>query len=136
MVRTIKQIGEECKAKRKELNLSLQEVEHATSIRSAYIEAIEEGREERFLSSVYMLGFFRQYADFLGMDGDKMVRDNPEVFDGVRAKHDFSYGIGTLEVRGSIGGGVRWVPNLIRAVLIVAIIIATYCLAKYGFGLT
>ncbi|CCB89027.1 MAG: helix-turn-helix domain-containing protein [Simkania sp.] len=131
MTQDIKQIGEMFKSKRKELNLSLKEVENATSIRSNYIEAIEEGREDQFLSPVYMLGFLRQYANFLGMDGDKVIRDNPEAFEAVSTKHDFSYGIGTLEVRGSLGGGVKWLPNLIWAAVSVGILVLAYYLAKY-----
>ena len=131
MTQDIKQIGEMFKSKRKELNLSLKEVENATSIRSNYIEAIEEGKEDRFLSPVYMLGFLRQYANFLGMDGDKVIRDNPEAFEAVSTKHDFSYGIGTLEVRGSLGGGVKWLPNLIWAAVSVGILVLAYYLAKY-----
>lgn len=132
MTQDIKQIGEMFKAKRKELNLSLKEVENSTSIRSNYIEAIEEGREDRFLSPVYMLGFLRQYANFLGMDGDKIIRDNPEAFQSTStASHDFSYGIGTLEVRGSLGGGVKWLPNLIWASVSVVVLVLAYYLAKY-----
>ena len=131
MTQDIKQIGEMFKSKRKELNLSLKEVENATSIRSNYIAAIEEGQEDQFLSPVYMLGFLRQYANFLGMDGDKVIRDNPEAFEGASAKHDFSYGIGTLEVRGSLGGGVKWLPNLIWAAVSVGILVLAYYLAKY-----
>ena len=131
MVQDIKQIGEKFKAKRKELNLSLKEVENSTSIRCNYIEAIEEGKEDQFLSPVYMLGFLRQYANFLGMDGDKIIRDNPKAFEMARAKHDFSYGIGTLEVRGSLGHGVKWLPNAMWAVVSVILLVASYCLAKY-----
>lgn len=131
MTQTIKQIGEMFKAKRKELNLSLKEVENSTSIRSNCIEAIEEGKEDQFLSSVYMLGFLRQYADFLGMDGDKVIRDNSEAFQNASANHDFSYGIGTLEMRGSLGGGVKWLPNLGWAALSVGILILAYYLCKY-----
>ena len=131
MTQDIKQIGEMFKSKRKELNLSLKEVENATSIRCNYIEAIEDGREDQFLSPVYMLGFLRQYANFLGMDGDKVIRDNPEAFETASAKHDFSYGIGTLEVRGSLGGGVKWLPNLVWAAVSVVILVVAYYLAKY-----
>jgi hypothetical protein len=41
------------------------------------------------------------------------------------------YGIGTLEVRGSMGGGVKWLPNLIWASVTVVVIVGAYYLAKY-----
>lgn len=127
----IKKIGDLFKSKRKELNLSLKEVENATSIRTNHLEAIEEGKEDQFLSPVYLLGFMRQYANFLGMDGDKIINDHPNAFNKETKKHEFSYGIGTLEVRGSMGGGVKWLPNLIWAAVSVMVIVLAYYLAKY-----
>ena len=58
----IKKVGEIFRSKRAEMNMSLKEVENATSIRSSYLEAIEEGNMEQTLSSVYTLGFIKQYA--------------------------------------------------------------------------
>ena len=127
----MKRFGELFKSKRKELNLSLKEVENATSIRVNHLESIEEGKDEAFLSPVYMLGFMRQYAAFLGLDGDKLLEENPEAFKLTQDKQDFAYGIGTLEVRGSMGGGVKWLPNLIWASVTVLVIVGAYYLAKY-----
>ena len=127
----MKEFGELFKSKRKELNLSLKEVENATSIRMNHLESIEEGKNGDFLSPVYMLGFMRQYAAFLGLDGDKLLEENPEAVKLTQDKQDFAYGIGTLEVRGSMGGGVKWLPNLIWASVTVVIIVGAYYLAKY-----
>jgi len=131
MTEAIKKVGEIFKAKRKELNLSLKEIENATSIRMNHLAAIEEGKEDEFLSSVYLLGFMRQYANFLGMDGEKIINDHPDAFQQQGEKHEFSYGIGTLEVRNTLGGGVKWLPNLIWAVVVVVILTMAYYLAKY-----
>lgn len=127
----MKKFGELFKSKRKELNLSLKEVENATSIRVSHLESIEEGKDDEFLSPVYMLGFMRQYATFLGLDGDKLINEHPEALKLSKEKQDFAYGIGTLEMRGSMGGGVKWLPNLIWAVVTVVIIVGAYYFAKY-----
>ncbi len=127
----MKKFGELFKSKRKELNLSLKEVENATSIRVNHLESIEEGNNDDFLSPVYMLGFMRQYATFLGLDGEKLLEENPEAVKLTQDKQDFAYGIGTLEVRGSVGGGVKWLPNLIWASVTVMVIVGAYYLAKY-----
>ncbi len=127
----IKKIGEMFKAKRQEKNLSLKEIENATSIRCTYLEAIEEGHVDRFLSSVYILGFIRQYAAFLGMDVDRIVREHPKAFKMPGQKHEFDYGIGTLEVRGSLGGGVKWLPNLIWAGVSAVVLVLLWYFAKY-----
>jgi cytoskeletal protein RodZ len=127
----LKRVGELFKSKRKELNLSLKEVENSTSIRSNYLEAIEEGQIHEYISGVYALGFIKQYAQFLGLDIDGMIRDNPATFRMPAEKHEFSYGIGTLEVRGSMGGGVKWLPNLIWAGAAALVLLVAWYLAKF-----
>jgi cytoskeletal protein RodZ len=131
MSEEIKKLGKVFKAKREEKNLSLKEVENSTSIRASYLEAIEEGRVERFLSSVYAMGFIRQYALFLGLDIEEITREHPEAFKLPNEKHDFAYGIGTLEVRGSMSGGVKWLPNLIWAGVSAMVIVLAWYLVKY-----
>lgn len=131
MSEELKRVGDVLKVKRKEMNLSLKEVENSTSIRSNYLEAIEEGCINQYISGVYALGFIKQYALFLGIDIDHMIRENPAAFRMPVEKHEFSYGIGTLEVRGSMGGGVKWLPNLMWAGAAALVLIAAWYLAKF-----
>lgn len=130
MVADAKKVGEAFRTKREELNLSLKEVESSTSIRSNYLEAIEEGSIEKFLSTVYMYGFMRQYAVFLGLDIEIMAREHPEVFRLPNAKHEFSFGIGTLERRPGTGGGIRNLPNLMWAGGVVVVLLLAWWFAK------
>lgn len=131
MSEELKRVGDLFKAKRKEMNLSLKEIENSTSIRSTYLEAIEEGHINEYISGVYALGFMKQYAQFLGLDIEGMIRDNPASFRMPAEKHEFNYGIGTLEVRGSMGGGVKWLPNLIWAGAAALVLVAAWYLAKF-----
>ncbi len=131
MSEELKRVGAMLKSKRNEHNLSLKEVENSTSIRSSYLEAIEEGTVEQYISGVYALGFIKQYGNFLGLDMEGMVRDNPQVFRMPQEKHEFDYGIGTLEVRGSMGGGVKWLPNLLWAGAAALILGLAWYLAKF-----
>lgn len=126
-----KQIGELLREKRESLHFSIKEVENSTSIRGSYLEAIENGLNERFLTPVYMYGFIRQYASFLGMDLKELSKHYPEVFAPCKEKHDFAYGIGTLEVRGSLNGGVKWLPNLGWGALTIGILALAWYLSKY-----
>ncbi len=130
MTEELKRLGETLKIKRHEKNLSLKEVENATSIRQSHLEAIEEGTVTDHLASIYALGFTKQYANFLGLEIDQLMRDNPAAFRLPGEKHDFSYGIGTLEKRGSQSGGVKWFPNVLWAALSTIILIAAWYLAK------
>ncbi len=127
----LKKLGEKFRAKREEMNLSLKEVENATSIRMLYLQAIEEGRVGHFLSNVYALGFIRQYASFLGLETEKLVKEFPEALRLPPEKQDFAYGIGTLEMRSSPNGGVRWVPNLLWGSVFVILAIAAWYFAKF-----
>lgn len=131
MTEELKRVGDIFRARRRELNVSLKEAENATSIRSSYLEAIEDGQIHEYISGVYALGFMKQYAQFLGVDIDSMIRDNPASFRMPAEKHEFSYGIGTLEVRGSMGGGVKWLPNLIWAGAAALVLVAAWYLAKF-----
>lgn len=125
-------IGDIFKQRRKELNLSLKEIENATSIRMSYLQAIEDGELHKLNSPVYAQGFVKQYASFLGIDGEKIVRENPEIFSRAEAQ-EFSYGIGTLEVRGNPGAGVKWFPNAIWISAFVLLLITAWFAARY-FG--
>lgn len=110
MTHETKQLGELLKLRREGLNISLKEAENATSIRMSYLTSIEEGRPEKLISPVYAEGFVKQYATFLGLDGEKIIKEYPHLFKR-GADPQFDYGIGTLEVRGSPGSGVKWMPN-------------------------
>lgn len=94
-----KALGTYLKNQRLSKNLTLKEVENATSIRSSYLEHIEEGRTKELVSSVYALGFMKQYASFLGIDVEAIMKENPQAFKLPLEKHEFAYGIGTLEMR-------------------------------------
>lgn len=125
-----KNIGEIFKEKRKEMNISLKEAENATSIRMSYLQAIEDGEMNKLISPVYANGFLRQYAIFLGIDGDKIIRENPEVFHKGQPQ-EFSYGIGTLEVRGNPGAGIKWFPNLLWIAAFLGMFVAAWFFAKF-----
>ncbi len=127
----MKEVGDLLKEKRKELNLSLKEIENATSIRAGYLDAIEEGKIDQFVSGVYAQGFMKQYANFLGFDADDLVRQHPAAFKIATEKHEFSYGIGTLEMRGNMGGGVKWFPNLLWGGLVAALLGLAWFLARF-----
>jgi cytoskeletal protein RodZ len=127
----IKGLGDTLKRKRKERNLSLKEVENATSIRMNYLQAIEEGNFNKLISPVYAQGFIRQYALYLGEDGEAIIRKHPEIF--ARSENqEFSYGIGTLEPRGgNPSAHVKGVSNLVWVVLFAFIMAFAWYLASY-----
>lgn len=127
----MKSIGEIFKQRRKEMNLSLKEAENATSIRMSYLQSIEEGDVSKLISPVYAQGFLKQYAGFLGLDGDKILRDYPLLFNRSLPSQEFSYGIGTLEVRGNPGASVKWFPNAVWVIVSVLILLLAWYVAHF-----
>ena len=123
-------IGDVLKQKRKEMNLSLKEAENATSIRMGYLQALEEGDMSKLISPIYAQGFLKQYACFLGLDGEQIVNDNQELFVRPNA-HEFSYGIGTLEMRGNPGAGIKWVPNAVWISAFALVLFLAWVMARY-----
>lgn len=126
----MKNAGDLLRQKRKELNLSLKEAENGTSIRMTYLQSIEDGEMQKIISPIYAQGFFKQYASFLGIDGEQIVRENPEIFHRSESQ-DFAYGIGTLEGRGNPGDDVKWFPNALWILAFVAILIVAWYVARF-----
>lgn len=124
-------VGELLKQRRQEMNLSLKEAENGTSIRSNYLQAIEENQTEKLISPIYAQGFLKQYATFLGLDGEAIVRKNPEFSQRSKRDQEFSYGIGTLEVRNHPGAGVKWLPNTVWILAFGLIVFIAWVFARY-----
>ena len=117
--------------RRKEMNLGLKEVENATSIRMNYLQAIEDGQIAKLISPVHAQGFIRQYASFLGLDGERLLKEHGQGFQMPGMKQEFSYGIGTMEARGTQSGGVKSLPGLIWIALSSLVILAAWFFAKF-----
>lgn len=66
-------IGELLKLKRREFNLTLEEVAAATRINIRYIRAIEESKLNKMLTNVYQIGYIKNYANFLCMDVEHVL---------------------------------------------------------------
>jgi len=125
----LKTLGQMFQDRRKELNLSLKEIESATSIRSNYLRAIEEGDMSKLISPIYARGFSQQYASFLGLDGDRIVTEHADLFK-TPISQEFSYGIGTLEVRNHPGSHVKWLPNALWMGAFFLLLVGAYYLAR------
>lgn len=78
----MKDIGLKLKEKREENGVSVDETAEDLKMRPSQIISLEEGRKEDF-SDVNTLKFFiRDYAKYLGLDGEKLVDEfNEFLFD-------------------------------------------------------
>ena len=69
----IKTIGYILKEKRKEKMLELKQVSDIIRIRIDYLQALEDGDYTKFPSEVYLKGFLKNYAKFLGINTEKAL---------------------------------------------------------------
>lgn len=67
-------IGDILRREREKQNLTIQDIEKETSIRALYIEALEKGEYDKLPGEVYAKGFIKNYANFLELDGEDMVK--------------------------------------------------------------
>jgi cytoskeletal protein RodZ len=73
-----RRIGEVLERRRLERGLSLEEVEEATRIRTRYLEGLEREDYSFLPDEVYVRGFLKTYADYLGLDGAGLARELKE----------------------------------------------------------
>ena len=75
-------IGLKLKEKREENGVSIEEVAEDLKMRPSQIISLEEGRKDDFKDVVFLKYFIRDYAKYLGLNGEEMVDDfNEFLFD-------------------------------------------------------
>jgi flagellar biosynthesis protein FlhG len=72
---------------REALNISVEEIVSVTNIRSWYITSIEEERFDALPAPLYVKGFVRQIAQYLGLDSNRVLTDYLENYQHWRQRH-------------------------------------------------
>src|SRR3954469_17913117 len=67
------EIGSSLREARLRQGLDLPEVEQATKIRGKYLRALEDEQFDVLPAQTYVKGFLRNYAEYLGLDGQLYV---------------------------------------------------------------
>jgi hypothetical protein len=67
-------LGERMKKLRSERRLALIDVSRSTKIQSKYLEYLEEGEYMKLPADVYVKGFLRSYAIFMGMNEGSLIK--------------------------------------------------------------
>jgi cytoskeletal protein RodZ len=68
------ELGQTLRTRREERGLTLKEVEQVLNIRVKYLQAIEEENYQLIPGEVYVKGFLRNYASYLGLNGEEFVQ--------------------------------------------------------------
>jgi hypothetical protein len=71
----VPEIGETLRAARNRRRIDLAEVEAATKIRIRYLRALENEEWDVLPGGAYARSFVRTYADYLGLDGERLADD-------------------------------------------------------------
>ncbi len=69
----MKSLGAELKAAREKKAFSCEQISRDTNIARRYLEALEEEDFSLFPGEPYLLGFLRNYADYLGLDSTEIL---------------------------------------------------------------
>lgn len=78
----MKNIGLKLKEKREENGVSIEEVAEDLKMRPSQIISLEEGKKEDFKDVLFLKYFIRDYAKYLGLNGEELVDEfNEFLFD-------------------------------------------------------
>lgn len=89
--------GEVLRRQREALGLDFNQAAAALKIKPAYLAALEEGRPDGLPAAVYARGFMRAYAEYLGLDGDEVLRRGADGSTALAVKPDLSFPIPLAE---------------------------------------
>ncbi len=73
------QIGEILKEARISKGYTLDDLQQTTKIQKRYLIAIEEGNFDIMPGNFYVRAFIKQYADTVGLDGDRLLEEHSSV---------------------------------------------------------
>lgn len=68
-------VGEKLRQARLQKKLSFEEVYRRTRIHPQVLEALEQDRAHNFLSLIYIKGFLKTYAQYLGLDSEGLLQE-------------------------------------------------------------
>ncbi|MBP2654945.1 MAG: putative transcriptional regulator [Firmicutes bacterium] len=119
-------VGKILRTEREKQGLSLKDIEKGTSIRSLYIQAIEDDEYQALPGEVYLKGFLRNYANFLGLDQQEILNiyrqsQAPVELPQEQVEATNIGGGRKADYRNSIYG--RWPVIVILVVIIVAVVL-------------
>lgn len=123
-------LGERFRAAREARGLSLSDVSEQIRIRSVYLAAIEEENWSAIGAPVYVRGFLRTYARFLGLDPEEVVAEfaaatggPPHVASASRSGANRATPVESRAHESSVYGTILLTAAAIVAVLLIAFVV-------------
>ena len=119
-------IGETLKQARQKKGLDIEEVYLETKISPRILKALEENRAKELVSFVYAKNFLKKYANFLGLNGEEIVRQYAQ---GREPETDEA---GSLNVVMEKPKPIKM--NIVKNILIASLILILIGSIIYGFA--
>jgi len=109
-------VGPALRAARAKMGKSLADCSKQLRIRQPFLEALEDGRHADLPGGTYAAGFLRTYSEYLGLDGEELVRRfRDEGAGGFTARAELSFPSPVTEGR-IPGGAVIFLGIVLAAV--------------------
>ena len=108
-------IGSLLRASRNRRNEELSEVSSSLRIRQVYLEAIENNQFEELPGAIYAIGFIRTYAEYLGLDGEEVIRRYKTETATAENKQDLTFP-SLVPEHGIPGGAIVMLGLLLAAI--------------------
>jgi cytoskeletal protein RodZ len=124
-----KTIGELLRAAREEKKLSVEQVNRETKISAQTIRALEQDDFGAFPGETYLKGFLRTYAQFLGLDGNRLWEMMGQRSSAQTAGRGPAWET-EAPLREEKLGPPRWIRRLVFPVLVFAIVVLVIMLAR------
>jgi cytoskeleton protein RodZ len=107
-------VGDILRERRESFGQDLTAVAAQLHIRQAYLKAIEDGRFKDLPGLAYASGFVRSYGDYLGLDGEELVRQFRAEVAGINRQVQLSFP--SIATEGKIPGGAVLLLSAVLAV--------------------
>jgi cytoskeleton protein RodZ len=115
-------LGDRFREAREARGLALSDAAEQIRIRTVYLAAIEEERWSAIGAPVYVRGFLRTYARYLGLDPEEAVGSFNQTLGGPAADITDESGAANGGHRGPWGSALIWVAAVV-AVLLIAFVV-------------
>lgn len=126
------EIGEILKEARIEQGYTLDDLQQTTKIQKRYLQAIEDGNTDILPGRFYERAFIKQYADIVGLDGEKLLEENVDQT-SKDASEEFAESVNVAPTRSTptksdsfLSDISEYIPTILIFLLVAAIFIMIY----------
>ena len=126
------EIGKILKDARIKQGYTLDDLQQITKIQKRYLQAIEDGKPDILPGRFYARAFVKQYADIVGLDGEKLLEENMDQT-SKEASEEFAESVNVAPTRSTQGKKNDFLndfnehlPTILIFLLVAAIFVVIY----------